>query len=72
MNDLPLQGAERQVRVPGELERFAELAMKVESRLEDDKVGHWRDVAPAGLGLHAVNVPPFRVLPLECRCRPGC
>ncbi|PSC68783.1 water dikinase [Micractinium conductrix] len=31
-------GAERQVRVPGELQRFAELPMKVEYSLEEDKV----------------------------------
>ena len=31
-----LQGAERQVRVPGELSRFAELPMKVEYCSEGD------------------------------------
>lgn len=34
-----MQGAERQVRVPAELERFAKLPMRVEYCLEEDKVG---------------------------------
>ena len=38
VTSLSPQGAERQVRVPGELQRFAELPMKVEYSLEEDKV----------------------------------